>query len=142
MNRERPDLDGLRLIRPGEPDVFLMIGGRRRRVASPQVYDALWSEVDGLVSAFDVEAIALGPELGEGTCLVRADGDVAIHLLTAPAPGEIVRCFIPTLESLQDYGFDQTLVRNVPPLLIQAVPAGPDLVSAPDRLKIPPEERP
>ena len=133
MVRERPDLDGLRLISPDKPDVFLMIGGQRRRIASPGVYDALWNEVDGLVSAFDVEQIALGPELGEGTCLVRPDGDVAIHLLTSPAPGEVVCCFIPTYESLLDYGFDESRVRNVPALLIQAAPAGPEIRSAADR---------
>ena len=106
MVRPRPDLDGLRLHAPGGPDVWLMFAGQRHRIASPAVYDALWSEVDGLVSAFDVAMIEEGHELAEGTCLVRADGSLAIHLLTSPRPGEVVRCFVPTYESLTDFGFD------------------------------------
>ncbi len=133
MVRERPDLDGLRLVAPGKPDVFLMFDGKRHRIAIPQVYDALWGEVENLVSSFDVEQIAEGFELGEGTCLIRPDGDITIHLLVSPAPGETVRCFIPTYESLLDFAFDEGRVRNVPRLLIEAVPPGPELVSAADR---------
>jgi hypothetical protein len=129
---ERPDLDGLRLQQPGTPDVWLMFHGRRHRVASTAVYDALWSEVSGLVVHHDVESIALGEELSEGCCLVRADGTVFIHLLTA-IDGEIRRCFIPNYESLVDFGFDEAKVRDVPGLLLQAVPAGRDLTSAASR---------
>lgn len=135
MVRSRPDLDGLRLHVSGGPDVWLMFGGQRHWIASSAVYDALWSEVDGLVSAFDVALIEEGHELGEGTCLVRPDGSLAIHLLTSPQPGEVVRCFVPTYESLLDFGFDEAKVRDVPPLLLDSIPAGPELTSAADRLR-------
>lgn len=134
MVRPRPDMDGLRLVTPGKSDVWLMFDGRRHRIASSQVYDALWSEVEGLVSSFDVELIEQGPELGEGACLVRADGELAIHLLTAP-DGAPQRRFIPTYESLLDFAFDEAKVRNVPGLLLQAVAPGPELTSAADRLR-------
>lgn len=134
MIRARPDLDGLRLIAPGRPEVFLMFGGRRHQVSSSAVYDALWNEVEGLVSSFDVDTIELGPPLVEGSCLIRPDGDVAIHLLTATAEGPI-RHFVPTYESLLDFAFDEGRVRNVPRLLLDAVPAGEDLVSAADRAR-------
>jgi hypothetical protein len=129
---ERPDLDGLRLHQPGRPDVWLMFHGRRHRVASSGVYDALWSEVAGLVTSHDIDSIALGDDLAEGTCLIRADDTVFIHLLTVIG-GEVRRCFIPNYESLVDFAFDEAKVINVPPLLLQGVAAGRDITSAASR---------
>jgi len=128
---ERGDLDGRRLIQPGKPDVWLMFHGRRHRVVSPAVYDALWSEVEGLTPSDDVPEIAMGPELNEGTCLIRAEGALPIHLLTGfPA---VRRLFIPTWESLLEFGFDETKVKTVPALVLEAIASGPDLDGAADR---------
>lgn len=129
----RPDLDGMRLIEPGTPDVWLMIGGERRRIASSGVFDALFSEVERLVPYERVDRIALGPELGDGACLVRADGALSIYLVTRAGNGRVQKHFIPTYESLLDFAFDESKVRGVPSLLIEALPDGVDLVSAADR---------
>lgn len=129
---ERPDLDGMRLHQPNTADVWLIFHGRRHRVASTAVYDALWSEIAGLVTSHDIDSIALGDDLSEGSCLVRADETVFIHLLTVIG-GEVRRCFIPNYESLLDFGFDEAKVRNVPPLMLQGVPVGRDLTSAASR---------
>jgi hypothetical protein len=132
MSVERPDLDGLRLFKPASPHVWLMFHGRRHRVGSPAVYDALWSEIDGLVNFDDLDEIAQGPDLPDGTCLIRAEGTVFIHLLTLQ-DGQVRRLFIPTLESLQGFGFDTWKVRDLPPLVVQALPAGPDITAASDQ---------
>lgn len=129
----RPDLDGLRLLEPGQPDVWLIFGGERHRIASSLVYDALFNEVEGLVPYEGVERILLGPELGEGTCLIRADGALAIYLLTRAGNGQIQRHFIPTYESLLDFGFDEAKVRSVPSLVIEGLDEGVELTSAADR---------
>ena len=129
MAVERPDLDGFRLFRPGSPDVWLVFHGRRHRVASSAVYDALWSEIDGLVNFDALEEVAIGPELAGGTCLIRAEGTVFIHLLTTQ-DGEIRRLFVPTFESLQGFGFDEGRVRDLPALAVQGIPAGEDLTAA------------
>jgi hypothetical protein len=128
----RPDLDGLRLTEPGKPEVWLVFGGERHLIASSAVYDALFSEVTGLVPYEDVDGITLGPALGEGTCLVRGDGQLSIYLLTRAHNGRIVRHFIPTWESLVGFGFDHDKVRNVPPLALEDLPEGVDLISADD----------
>ena len=129
----RHDLDGLRLIEPGRPEVWLIVRGERRQVASSAVYDSLWSETSGLTPFSGVERITLGPALGEGTCLVRADGTLPIHLIARCDTGAVLRHFIPTYESLRDYGFDESKVRDVPALLIEGLHEGLPLTSAADR---------
>ncbi len=133
MVLERPDLDGMRLMEEGSSQVFLMYGGRRHHISTSAVYDALYSEITGIVTFSDVGLIAQGPDLGDGTCLIRADESVFIYLVTRSAEGQVRRHFIPTYESLLDFGFDEGKVRNVPPILMEAVPEGEELVSAGDR---------
>lgn len=133
MILDRPDLDGLRLIEEGRPDVWLMYHGKRHRIASPAVYDSLFSEVSGLVTYPDVSSITLGPDVIEGSCLIRADETVFVHLLTASDSGEVRRHWVPTYESLLDFGFAEAKVRDIPHLAMELLPKGADLVSAADR---------
>lgn len=129
----RPDLDGLRLIGPDNPDVWLIVRGERRHVTSSEVYDSLWTEVSGLVAYEGLEWITRGPDLGHGTCLVRAEGSLSIHLLTRAEGGTVLRHFIPTYESFLDFGFDEGKVRNLPFLVVQGLEEGIELTSAADR---------
>jgi hypothetical protein len=129
MVSERPDLDGLRLIESGGPDVWLIFHGRRHRVPSTAVYDRLFSEIEGLVHSSEIQSIARGDDLSAGACLIRGDGTLAVYLLTT-VEGELRRLFVPTYESLRDFRFDEAKVRDVPTLLLQAVPTGAELISA------------
>ena len=129
----RPDLDGLRLIEPGKSDVWLVIRGERRHVASTEVYDGFWSEVTGLVPYEGLEWIARGPDLSQGACLVRADGSLSIHLVARAEGGTVLRHFIPTYESFLDFGFDEAKVRSLPFLVLEGVEEGFELTSAGDR---------
>lgn len=131
MFSEREDLDGLRLIEPGKPEVWLMFHGRRHLVASTEVYDSLWSEIDGLVYREDVAEIAMAEELNAGTCLIRAEGGLSIYLLTGSP--QVKRYFIPTWESLVDFGFDEAKVKSIPPLALEGVPLAGEIVSGADR---------
>jgi hypothetical protein len=124
----RPDLDGMRLHKPDSPDVWLVFHGRRHRVASPAVYDALWSEIDRLVQFEEADSVELGEELVDGTCLVRAEGTLPIYLLTVMG-GEVRRFFIPTYEALLAYGFDEGKVRELPHLVLRAIPSGDELTA-------------
>ena len=129
----RPDLDGLRLVDPGSPDVWLMFGGARHRVTSSAVFDALFYEVERLVPHYGVNRIAIGPELGEGTCLIRADGSISVYLLARASNGRVQKHFVPTHESMLDFGFNESAIRAVSPLVIEALPDGVQLISAADR---------
>ena len=95
------------------------------------VYDALFSEATKLRSEDDVESLPEGPPLNEGTCLARPYGSLSIYLVTGyPTP---LRHHIETYETLLDFAFDEGKVWNVPPLVLDAVPLGPPIVSGPER---------
>lgn len=132
MVAERPDLDGFRLMEVGKDDVWLVFHGRRHRIASPLVYDSLFSGVDSILFSADVEAIPEGPALEDGTCLVRPDGAPDIYL--AAGDGDHARLFhVSSYETLLDFAFDEPKVQTVPRLIIEATPIGEPLQSAPDR---------
>lgn len=132
MYEIRNDLDGLRLVEPGKPDVWLMFHGRRHRVASPAVYDALFAEAEALVHSDEIPPIAMGPELNDGTCLVRAQDTMGIFLITGCYPN-VTKHYIPSFESFSDFGFSLAAVKDVPAILLDHVPLAPDLVSFRDR---------
>ncbi|GJE53266.1 hypothetical protein GOFOIKOB_6343 [Methylobacterium tardum] len=128
----RTDLDGLRLVEPGKPDVWLMFHGRRHRVASPAVYDALFAEAEALVHSDEITSIAMGPELNEGSCLIRAEHTTGIFLITGRYP-KVVKHYIASYESFTDFGFSLAAVKDVPAILLDHVPLAPDLVSFRER---------
>ncbi|WP_462122045.1 hypothetical protein [Methylorubrum thiocyanatum] len=129
----RDDLDGLRLVASDSPDVWLVFAGRRHRIASPAVYQALFAGPDDLIFSEDIPSITMGEELNDGTCLVRPTGSHAIFLVTGRAP---VRKFhIPTFESFTDFGFSESAVIDVPALILEAVELGGELTSTLDRTR-------
>lgn len=133
MVLERGDLDGLRLVQAGRPDVWLVYHGVRHRIPSPAVYDALFSNAEGLIEYAPVDEVRLGEEVHEGTCLVQADNGLAIYLLTSAITAGPRLHHIATYDSFMHFGFDQSKVRKVPDLMLNAMPRGADLVSAADR---------
>lgn len=132
MHVTREDLDGLRLVEPGKPDVWLMFHGRRHRVCSPQVYEALFSDIEGLVYSDEISSITMGPELNDGTCLIRALGTLAIFLVTGRYP-HVTRYYITSYNSFCDFGFNMNAVTDVPSILLDALAIGDDLASPADR---------
>lgn len=127
----RPDLDGLRLMEPEKPDVWLIFRGERHRIVSGSVYDSLFGEVEAIRLHTDVDAITAGPELVEGTCLVRADGGLAIYLVARTERGAVQKHHIPDYETFLDFGFDEAKVRSIPPMVLQGLEEGLEIRSAP-----------
>lgn len=124
----RDDLNGLRLAMPESADVWLVFSGRRHRVASPAVYQALFTSPDDLIFSEDIPSITMGPELNDGTCLARPIGSHAIFLVTGRAP-EIRKYYIPTYENFTDFGFNENAVIDVPALILEAVELAGELTS-------------
>ena len=132
MHELREDLDGLRLTEPGKPDVWLVFHGRRHRVSSPLVYDALFADTQGLVHTDEIASIMMGPELNDGTCLVRAFDTLAIFLVTGRYP-RVTRHYIPSFESFSDFGFALDAVKEVPLLMLENITLAAELISIADR---------
>lgn len=135
MPKERREFDGRRISEPGSNEVWLVFHGRRHRIASPRVYDALFDEVDGIEYVGDLDDVLAGNELNEGTCLVRGDGELSIYLLTGVPYSrwpldDVKRHFIPTYEDMLEFRFDEAKVRNLPILVLQAISIGEELTAA------------
>jgi hypothetical protein len=112
----------------------MIYGGRRHRIESSNVYDALFSEVDKLILSHEIGEIEMGPELNDGTCLVRARGTLPVYLVTGFPRAK--RHLIPTFETALDFGFDLTKAHDIPAIVVDSIPMGEDLESASDRVKI------
>lgn len=128
MMSAQPELNGFRLYVPGQPQLWLVFHGMRHHVASPDVHDALFSSTEGHTAAESVDNILRGPDLNDGTCLVRGDGeDSSIYLVTGFPATDVRRHLIVSWETFLEFGFDEELVRTVPALILDAVPAGREL---------------
>jgi hypothetical protein len=124
MVSARPDLNGRRLVVTGEPEVWLMFNGMRHHIDSPAVYDSLFSETDGVSVVSKIEGVLRGPDLNEGTCLVRSRETHAIFLVTGFPATEVRRHHIRSWNDFLAFGFDEDLVRDAPEILILAIQAG------------------
>lgn len=133
MTFDRPDLDGARIFAPDDPSVvWLVFDGVRHRIPSAEVYDSLFSEVTQLISHDGARDVTSGPDLDEGSCLVRAKGGLSIYLLTRQN-GSLVRHLISSYESFLDFGFTEEKTMEVPTILLETIAAGSNLASARDR---------
>jgi hypothetical protein len=128
MVSARPELNGFRLYVPGQPELWLIFHGMRHHVASPDVHDALFSGTEGHTAAESVDSVLRGPDLNDGTCLARGDGeDSSIYLVTGFPASDVQRHRIVSWETFVAFGFDESLVRVVPALILSAVKAGRDI---------------
>ena len=126
-----PELDGARIQVPSAPEVWLVYHGMRHHITSPSVYEAMFSSVD-LLQMDSVDQILRGPDLVEGTCLVRAEEGGGIYLVTGFPDTEIRKHYIYSFETLKDFGFDEAKVRLLPRLVLAGLPLGRDIRSAAD----------
>jgi len=124
MVSARPDLNGRRLVVAGEPEVWLMFNGMRHHIDSPAVYEALFSETDKLTVVTDLDKVLRGPDLNDGTCLVRSSVTQAIYLVTGFPSTEVRRHHIRSWNDFLAFGFDEDLVQLAPDIVISALPAG------------------
>ena len=129
MTETASELDGARLIVPGQPEIWLVFFGVRHHITSLATLNALFSDTQVLVTIGSVEHIKRGVDLNDGTCLVRADGDAGIYLVTGFPDSEVRKHPISSFETFVHFGFDESKVREVPALVLAAIPPGTDLQS-------------
>ena len=99
----------------------------RHRVTSSGVYDALFRPHPELRIVDDVDGIVSGPDLVEGTCLVKGSSTSIIYLVTG-APAINVRKYqVASFEVFQALQFDESLCRVVPDIVLSAIPNGPSI---------------
>ncbi|MCP1538093.1 hypothetical protein [Methylorubrum extorquens] len=115
------------LFEPSTDAVWVIFHGMRHRVASAGVYDALFRPHPDMRVVQGVEEIVCGPDLVEGTCLVKGSSTSIIYLVTG-APAVNVRKYeIMSFEYFQALQFDESLCRVVPDIVLSAIPNGPKI---------------
>ncbi|MBB5765609.1 hypothetical protein ABEV34_04415 [Methylorubrum rhodesianum] len=116
-------ITGKRIYVSGDPNVWLVYHEQRHRIVSPEVYDALFSEIEGLVEFPALNEIPIGYELGVGTCLVQAEGEIARYLLV-DTPEGVRRLHISTWNVWEIFSFSENSLQKVSPLLLKNVKEG------------------
>ncbi len=124
MKSIRPDLNGRRLINEESTRTWLVFNGLRHHVTSSPVYDALFRPGVTFDHVPDLDSVAEGPDLGPGTCLVSDSETGEIYLVFGEPSINIRKYAIKTYENFVELGFNEALVRTVPPILLAAIPSG------------------
>lgn len=126
---ERNDLNGKRIKKQDSTEVWLVINGRRRHIASLQVYINLFGDTtDGIISDIDLNNVDPGPPLNDGTCLVRSTSNGMIFLATGQR-GTLRLMHILDFNSFLDFRFEMSKVIDVPAIIIDALPRGSSITS-------------
>jgi hypothetical protein len=119
------DLNGMLLIPPEGGSLWLVYQGRRHRVASETVFSNLFrADVQPAASA-ELKTLELGPVIEESDRLVRAAGGSTIYFARDMAAPKLHP--ISSYEAFKGFGFDEAKVREVPQLMLDALPRGPGL---------------
>lgn len=121
-------LNGCRVYKVGDPNVWLVFQGQRHRIASPEIYIALFSETTALVESPNLFELVEGYELGEGTCLVKADG-TNDRFLVVRTPDGIRKLHISSWETWKLFAFSEEKLRTVPDLILSEVAFGDPISS-------------
>ena len=126
----RPDLDGACIHVPVRNEVWLVFHGSRHYVANSSVFDSLFEGIAGLRKFDTVDDILVGPALNDGTCLVRADGDASVYMITGQPGSGVRRHKIDGPQSWTDFGFSLNVVKAISHLVLSGLPFGRELQSA------------
>ncbi|ACL59193.1 hypothetical protein [Methylobacterium nodulans] len=122
MNVTPPDFDGRRVRAAGRPEIWLVYGSSRHHITAPEVYETLFDESEGIADV-DLAAIPVGPDLGPGSGLIRAD-DGAIYLLARSTDGTALRHHLVDFDHLRAFRFRHDRIRTLPRDEIDAIPLG------------------
>ena len=116
----QPALSGYRLVRPGSPAVYLVDpAGYRRRIANHTTYTRLFRSWHGIVDTCNLEEIAEGIPIANGTILVKGDAGREIYLLD-----EGLKRALASDSVMDKYWFNWGRVCVIRQVLIDHVPSG------------------
>jgi hypothetical protein len=119
----RTDLNGQRFIDRRTNAVYIVLDGKRSWIPNAATYENLFHDWNGIKDVVDIESIALGPNLSSGSFLARANGRTAVYLVTNGVKRHIV-----SMRTMDKYYFSIHKVHNLPPLSIDSIPTGAEIV--------------
>lgn len=120
MPVRRPDLNGSRVRRPGQTDVYLIDEGRKRRIPNRATYDNLFRDWNG-IREMDISEIEDGLPIPDWAVLVRASGAAEVWLIDGP-----VKRHVTTSAVMDKYHFRRP-ASSVDPASVDRMPTGPPI---------------
>ncbi|ACL59184.1 glycosyltransferase [Methylobacterium nodulans] len=124
---EQPDLEGRRFAAPDGSGIWLVLLSERRHIVDQDVYDGLFADTNGIAVDEAAMNLPVGPPLGPGTGLIRADGDHAIYLLAVDPGGMAIRHWFTSEEAFRRLKFDWRKVYGVADDVVAQIERGAPL---------------
>jgi hypothetical protein len=116
----RPDLNGLRLKMPNQPQVYLIDQGLRRWIPNPATYNNLFRDWSGIIVDINVDEIPQGVPITDGAILARPSNGPAVYLIDVGQKRHVT-----SPQVMDKYYFSWQTVYVVPHVLIDFIPTGP-----------------
>ncbi|MDT0453162.1 hypothetical protein [Streptomyces hesseae] len=118
--RDRPDLNGLRIKAVNSPNIYLVLDGKRHWIPNPATYNNLFRDWNGVVSVLDVGDITAGSALSDGAFLGKASGRPEVYLFSNG-----VKRWITSPAVMDKYYFAWNRIQDLPAEAVNSVPNGP-----------------
>lgn len=135
----RPDLNGLRVQQYGEPHVYLIDEGLRRRIPSPAVMAQLFTlgadwtyqyhpTASSVILDLSANQIDVGVPLPEDCLIVQASDSPQVFLLDRDADGKQVKRWITSAGAMERFQFDWGKINHLNSALANlGLPDGPHI---------------
>lgn len=115
----RPDLAGLRVKLPTQPQVYLIDpDGFLRWIPNPPTYNNLFRDWNGIIVDIDVNEIAQGVPLSDGAVLAKG-ATAPVYLVSN---GE--KRWITSPAAMDKYYFNWRTIVVMPQVLLDSIPTG------------------
>jgi hypothetical protein len=117
---------GLLLQPPGDPKIYLVdVDGSLRHIADQSTLTSLYGDNGAPIEPHDLSGLTIGPDLPSGTYLAT-DG-VKTYLVEPTANDQGRKRWITSPPVFDQFAFNPSKVQTVDPLVLAAMPCGPDL---------------
>lgn len=119
MRTLRPELNGVRVRKQGDEEIYLIDEGRKRLIPNHDTYNTLFMDWGGIVQNLRLDEIETGPPLSTGAVLAQAEGQNAIWLIDSGHKRRVDG----HPETMDKYRFKWPPAK-VPPIMLDCIPLG------------------
>ena len=123
----QPELNGLLLQLPGNDKIYLVLNGYRCHVPDVTTLQGLFVNNPKIVQDINIGLVSEGQPLSSGA--ITAKGPAATIYLVSKGVNvaNVVKWGIPSMDVFNRYQFDTSKTQQVPQIVIDAVPTGPNV---------------
>ena len=119
----RPDLAGVRIKSPNQPQVYLIDDdGTRRWIPDPPTYNNLFRNWDGIIQDINTNEIEEGPSITSGAILARGFNTPQVYLISNGHKRWVV-----SPEAMDKFYFSWDAVKEDPLILLDSIASGPNI---------------